>query len=70
MLKPKYTKAISRRILKYRRTKGISQEQLAKRARICRATLVGLEHGASDPRLSTVLRLAKIMELPLGDLLS
>lgn len=53
--------------LKARRTsRAIKQEQLASVVGISRYTLVDLESGKSDPRLSTIIKLADALGLKLA----
>ena len=48
---------------------GLTQMELANRARMDMAEISRLERGKRDPRLSTVVRLAVALELPLDELL-
>jgi transcriptional regulator with XRE-family HTH domain len=53
-----------RRLRELRTKRGISQERLALAAGIHRTAVSKLELGTSDPRLSTILRLARGLNLP------
>jgi DNA-binding XRE family transcriptional regulator len=59
---------IGSRIRERRRTAGMTQEHLARAARIGRVTLVRIEHGEQSPRHETLLALARAMKLDPGDL--
>jgi len=53
-----------------RKAKGLSQVQLAKRARIAQPYLVRLESGErKNPSLATLKRLAKALGVPVAELL-
>jgi transcriptional regulator with XRE-family HTH domain len=47
----------------------LSQEQVAERSGVHATEVSRIEAGKRDPRVSTVLRLAKAVELPPGQLL-
>lgn len=53
-----------------RKELGLSQEQLGARADIQMADISRYEGGNRDPRISTVARLAKALETPIGELLA
>lgn len=57
-------KAFGRAIKALRAEKGLSQEALADLAGVQRPTLSAIERGTSDPRLSTLFRLAEAMGEP------
>ena len=61
--------AFGQRLARLRRRQRLTQAQLARRAGLSVAVVQSLEQGVrSDPRLSTVLKLAAALGLPVGDL--
>ena len=56
------------RLRKLREERGITQEKLAKRARLSRVYVALIETKRSDPRLSVVVKLAKALKVKVGDL--
>jgi len=59
----------SMRLKALRVEKGLTQEQLAKRAKVSRAYLSRLEMGLHDPPLSRLRNLAKALGVPVSALL-
>ena len=59
---------LAMRLRKLREQRGITQEQLSKRARLSRVYVALIETNRSDPRLSVVLRLAKALRVKVGTL--
>jgi transcriptional regulator with XRE-family HTH domain len=57
------------RLKKLRQGRGLSQEALAKKARITREYVNKLEAGRYDPTVGTLTRLAKALGVPVGELL-
>jgi transcriptional regulator with XRE-family HTH domain len=53
-----------RRIKHWRHESGLSQEQLATAADLSEPTISSLERGQSDPKLSTIHKIAQALELP------
>lgn len=53
----------------YRMSKGWSQKELARRMSTSQSYIARLESGGIDPQLSTMLRLAEVLEVPPGELL-
>jgi transcriptional regulator with XRE-family HTH domain len=52
-----------------RKELGLSQEQLGARANIQMADISRYEGGSRDPRITTVARLAKALDMSVADLL-
>jgi putative transcriptional regulator len=59
----------SMRLKALRAQKGLTQAQLAKRAKVSRAYLSRLEMGRHDPPLSRLRNLAKALGVPVAALL-
>ncbi len=59
---------MGKRIAQYRQAQGWSQEQLATRAEISRPYLARLETGKQDPRVSTLLKIAKALHVNIAAL--
>lgn len=66
------TKLISaKNIKKFREKAGLTQEALARKADISYNTLIKLEtRGIKDPRISTLSKLAKALNIKIDDLLN
>lgn len=57
------------RLARLRERRYLSQRALASRSGLGRGTIGGLEQGVRpDPRLSTLLRLARGLDIPVGEL--
>ena len=56
------------KLKRLRESKGLTQEELAKKARISRAYLARLETGRHDPHLSRLRLLAKALKVKVADL--
>ena len=54
---------------KHRESAGLSQERLAFKCRLHRTEISLLERGVREPRLSTIIRLARGLGVPATDLL-
>jgi transcriptional regulator with XRE-family HTH domain len=61
---------IGMKLKKTREAKGLSQSELAKKARVSRAYVFRLEAGGSDPTVGVLRRLAKALGVPVTDLLT
>ena len=57
------------RIRRNRESAGLTQEQLAKQARIGRVTLTRLENGEQTPRFATLSSIAQALDVPVNALL-
>jgi DNA-binding XRE family transcriptional regulator len=57
------------RLKRLRRGKGLSQEELASRAKISRVTIARIELGEQSPRYETIVALAKGLHVPIERLL-
>ena len=53
----------------FRHARGLSIRQLAARSSIGPATIFRIEHGLFDPRLNSLIRLAKALDCSLAELL-
>jgi len=60
---------LGRRIKKLRMAANLTQDALAKRARISRVTLARIERGIQAPRLTTLVALARALEVPVSRVL-
>ena len=54
---------------RYREAKGLSQDALARKARISREYVTKLEAGRYDPTVGVLKRLAKALGVPVTELL-
>lgn len=61
-------KQVGRNIVEARQDAGLTQTELALRMRTASQDVSRLESGRSCPRLTTLLRLAHALEVPLADL--
>jgi transcriptional regulator with XRE-family HTH domain len=59
---------VGARLQKARRTRGISQEQLALDANLDRSFVSGLERGEFNVSLLALAKLARVLNVPLGTL--
>ncbi|SDM48903.1 helix-turn-helix transcriptional regulator [Halarsenatibacter silvermanii] len=53
---------LRKKILELRLEKGYSQEELAKKAGTKQAVISRIENGESEPRIDTVIRIAKALD--------
>lgn len=62
---------IARAIKEFRANAGLTQEALARKADISYNTIIKLESGAiKDPRISTLVKVAKALEIQINELIS
>ena len=64
----KYLKAFGKRVAEIRRSKGLTQDQLAERANITSLSISYIEQGRRWPRLVTLQKLAKCLGVPIAEL--
>ena len=63
-------KRLGKMLKAYREKKGMTQVQLAKRAKVTQAYVAMLEGGVKkNPSLATLKRIAKALKVDVGDLL-
>jgi transcriptional regulator with XRE-family HTH domain len=62
------TQALGTAIRRLREQRGLTQEDAAHRGRVTTGTLSKVERGETDPRWSTVERIAGALEVSLRDL--
>lgn len=62
-------KPLGQRLRAARDASGLSQERLAARAGVSRETVRRLEHSANEGRVTTILKLAKALDVPVAALL-
>ena len=63
-------KRFGERVRKLRQTKGLSQEELAFRAKVHRTYLGGIERGERNPALKNIAAIAKALDVSLSELFS
>ncbi len=63
----KYLKAFGKRVADIRRQRGLTQEQLAERADVTPLSIGFIEQGRRWPRLATLVKLAKCLNVPISD---
>jgi transcriptional regulator with XRE-family HTH domain len=56
--------AFARRLRETRAASGLTQERLALRSGLHRTEISKLDRGMTDPRLSTIVRLARGLDVP------
>lgn len=54
----------------YRGQRGLSQAQLAKAIGVSQPRIAEIERGEANPRLSTIAKLAKALDVPVSELLA
>jgi transcriptional regulator with XRE-family HTH domain len=61
---------LAENLLALRKTKGMSQEQLAQSAQIPRSTITNIESGASNPSLLNLAKISSALQVGIEELLS
>jgi transcriptional regulator with XRE-family HTH domain len=61
-------KAIAEAARQWRAVRGLSQRALAERAKVGQVLIARLELGQTDPRISTLRRLAEALNVTVGEL--
>jgi len=64
----KYLKAFGKRVAEIRKSRGLTQEQLAEKADVTSLSISYIEQGRRWPRLLTLQKLAKCLGVPVADL--
>lgn len=64
----KYLSAFGKRVAEIRRAKGFTQESLAEKADVTALTVSYIEQGRQWPRISTLQKLAKCLNVPVAEL--
>lgn len=55
-----------RTVRKIRKARGLSAAELAKAAKLTERTVNYIEKGYSDPRASSLARIASVLDVPIG----
>jgi len=63
-------KRFGERVKELRQIKGLSQEELAFRAKVHRTYLGGIERGERNPALKNIVAIAKALDVSLSELFS
>lgn len=63
-------KRFGERVRELRQAKGLSQEELAFRAKVHRTYLGGIERGERNPALKNIVAIAKALDISLSELFS
>ncbi len=64
----KYLAAFGKRLAELRRARGFTQESLAEKADVTALTVSYIEQGRQWPRVTTMHRLAKCLNVPIEEL--
>jgi transcriptional regulator with XRE-family HTH domain len=67
MNEAKYLKAFGKRVSEIRRSRGMTQEQLAERADVTPLSIGFIEQGRRWPRLVTLQKLAKCLNVSVAE---
>ena len=69
MTQDQFTHRLGEQICALRRDRGLTQEVIASRAKITRQHLQRLENGTTNPTVGTLFRVAKVLGVPLSELI-
>lgn len=58
---------ISNNIQKLRWEKGMSQRDLASKSGLSRSTIADIENGIEEPKQSSMIAIARALDLPVGE---
>jgi len=58
---------VKNKILKLRKNKGLTQEQLAKKCRVSRQTINAIENDRYDPSLRLAFKIAEVLQSTVDD---
>jgi len=58
---------VKNKILKLRKNKGLTQEQLAKKCRVSRQTINAIENDRYDPTLRLAFKIAEVLQSTVDD---
>jgi putative transcriptional regulator len=65
---PRFSAALRSSVAPVRRSRGLTQEQLARQAGVSRQTIAEIEGGDYNPSTVLALRLAALLEVPVEEL--
>lgn len=66
--KPEYLRRLGAWIRKLRIRRGLSQDTLGKKAGLGSGTVSKVESGEADPKVSTIAKMATVMDVPPSEL--
>lgn len=61
---------IGNKIVNLRKEKDMSQEELADLAGVTRKTMYNVENGKTDPKLKTIEKILKVLDIEISDFYS
>ena len=62
--------SFGRNVARIRSQRGFSQDKLAEKANLDRTYVSGIERGVRNPGIKAVIRIARALEVAIGDLLN
>lgn len=69
MDKQKFLKKLGANIARVRKSKGYSQDKIYLLAGFSRGTMSKIENGLVDPKISTLAKIAEVIDVPISKLL-